>query len=230
MIFRWALVVPIPASIAANREVLFSQFGETVPLVHCLRTMRAQGRQSAEAVVAVSEMLYTDVQALLAANGVAATVVAVTGPGTRGQCLSAGLASLDGSTTHVLVHDIRRALASSDLADRVLDHLRRGNDLVIPALTMVDSVKTVNPAGAVTETIDRSVLRSIQFPRGFERQQLASVLDGYQADDADELVLAQRKGLHAKVVEGDPDAFALEIPRDVGLADAIHSCRLAKQR
>lgn len=226
----WALIVPIPASIAANREVLFSQFGETVPLVHCLRSILTSGRGTATAVVAVADALYTDVNAILAANGVSVNVVGVTGPGTRELCLSAGLAELSPAIRYVLVHDIHRPLASTDLADRILDGLRRGNDVVIPALAVVDSVKTVDSAGAVTETVDRSLLRSVQFPRGFQREHLTAILAAVGADDFDELVLAQRTGVPATVIDGDPEAFALDFPRDVELADAIYACRLAEQR
>jgi 2-C-methyl-D-erythritol 4-phosphate cytidylyltransferase len=140
------------------------------------------------------------------------------------------LAGLNPATRYVLVHDIRRPLASSDLADRILDSLRRGSDVVVPALTMVDSVKAVDSAGAVTETVDRSLLRSAQFPRGFEREHLTTILGAIDAGDFDEFVLAQRAGIPATVIDGDPDAFALDIPRDVGLADAIYTCRLAEQR
>lgn len=212
----WALIVPIPATIASNREVLFSEFGQTVPLVHCLQSILTARRHTADAVVAVVDALYADVEALLAANGVSATVVAVPGPGTREQCLSAGLAVLGPAVHYVLVHDIHRPLASTDLADRILDSLRRGDEVVIPALAMVDSVKTVDAAGAVTETVDRSRLRSAQFPRGFHREHLKAILAAAGAPpDFDELVSARRAGISPAIVDGDPDAFALDIPRDV---------------
>jgi 2-C-methyl-D-erythritol 4-phosphate cytidylyltransferase len=226
----WALIVPIPASIATNREVLFAQFGGAVPLVHCLQSILTSGSHTADAVVAVADALYADVKALLVANGVAVTVVAVDGPGTRTQCLSAGLAELSPETRLVLVHDIHRPLASAALADRVLDGLRRGNEMVVPALGMVDSVKAVDAAGAVTETVDRTLLRSSQFPRGFQRHWLTTILGNSDDDDFDELILARRAGVQITVIDGDPDAFALDIPRDLELADAIYACRLAKQR
>jgi 2-C-methyl-D-erythritol 4-phosphate cytidylyltransferase len=226
----WALIVPVPASIAANREVLFSQFGETVPLVHCLHSILTAARCSADAIVAVADVLFTDVKALLAAHGVSATVVPVPGRGTRSECLSAGVDRLRAPIRYVLIHDIYRPLASADLADRILDGLRRGNDVVMPAMAMVDSVKTVDSAGAVTETVDRTRLRSAQFPRGFQRDHLAALLATAVGDDFDEVVLAQRTGAPTTVIEGDPDAFAVDIPRDVGLADAIYMCRLAEQR
>jgi 2-C-methyl-D-erythritol 4-phosphate cytidylyltransferase len=227
----WGLIVPIPASIAATREVLFTQFGETVPLVHCIQSRLVSGRRTADAVIAVADALYTDVKALLAAHGVSAIVEPVMGRGTREDCLSVGLARLSPATKYVLVHDIHRPLASTDLADRILDVLRQGNDVVIPALAMVDSVKTVDSAGAVTETVDRSRLRSAQFPRGFHRQRLTAILGAVDApDDFDEVFLAHCAGVTPAVVDGDPDAFALDIPRDIGLADAIYTCRLAEQR
>jgi 2-C-methyl-D-erythritol 4-phosphate cytidylyltransferase len=224
------MILPIPADIAANREVLFSQFGATIPLVHCLRSMLISGRPAVDAVVAVADVLYADVKALLAANGVSVNVLAVSGQGTREQCLSAGLAAVRSAAPYVLVHDIRRPLASTDLADRILDSLRRGSDVVIPALAMVDSVKTVDASGTVTETVDRAQLRSVQFPRGFRRQHLSDFLGAVDVDDFDELVLARRSGVPATIIDGEPDAFVLEIPRDVGLAHAIYSCRLAEQR
>ena len=227
----WGLIVPISASIAANREVLFSKFGETVPLVHCLHSRMVAGRRTADAVIAVAEALYTDVKALLAANAVSVAVVPVPGRGSREECLSAGLARLSPASRYVLVHDIHRPLASTDLIDRILDGLRQGNDVVVPALAMVDSVKAVDSAGAVTETVDRARLRSAQYPRGFHRQHLADILATADAlEDFDELILARRTGVHPTIVDGDPDAFALDIPRDVGLAEAIYTCRLDQLR
>ncbi len=226
----WALIVPIPASIATNREVLSAEFGGTVPLVHCLRSVLTSAIPTADAVVAVAAALCADVEALLATYGLAVPIVAVAGRGTRVQCLAAGLAGLGPGIRYVLVHDIRRPLASTDLAGRVVDALRRGSDVVLPALALVDSVKSVDGAGAVTATVDRTLLRSAQFPRGFQRHHLATVLARAEDDDFDELMVARRAGLYTTVIDGDPDAFALDIPRDVELADAIYARRDAEQR
>lgn len=227
----WALIVPLPASLTTNRELLFTRFGDTVPLVQCLQSRIVAGRPDADAVIAVAEALHADVKAVLAAHDVRVKVTSVPGTATREDCLSAALAQVDEAVEYVLVHDIRRPLASTDLADRVLDGLRDGNDVVVPALAMVDSVKTVDAAGAVTETVDRSRLRSAQYPRGFHREHLTAMLAGVEAtDDFDELTLARRAGVAPAVIDGDPDAFILDIPRDIELADAILGCRLAQQR
>lgn len=225
----WALLLPIPASLAAHREVLFSRFGGNVALVHCLRAMGTSAGRSGDAVVAVAEVLYADVQALLAANGVAATVVSVPGGGSRRQCLAAGLVVLPTEASYVLVHDIRSSLACADLVQRILGSLRQGNDVVVPALALVDSVKTIDASGSVLGTADRSLFQSVQYPRGFRRQHLESMVGAVGDDRFDELVATQQAGLRATLIDGDPDAFALEIPRDVGLADAIHTRRIVQQ-
>lgn len=225
----WALVVPIPAAIASDRDLLFTQFGDTLPLMLCLQNRLVSERPAADAVIAVADVLYAEVNALLAGHDVRVAVQPVSGRGTREECLSAALARIDPATQYVLVHDIHRPLAPTDLTDRILDRLREGNDVVIPALPMVDSVKVVDSTDAVTETVDRSRLRSAQYPRGFHRAYLATILGALDAaGDLDEIILADRTG--PTIIEGDPDAFALDFPRDIKLAEAIYTCRLADER
>jgi len=227
-----AVVLPIPASIAANRSAAFSRFGGSAPLAHCLNTIIAPRRRdrAVQTIVAVADSLITDVQASLAAHGLSAVrVVAADGDGTRTDCLNAAVAILGDSTLHVLIHDIHRPLASADVRDRVIHSLRQGNDVVVPALAMVDSVKAVNSVGAVTRTVDRGVLRSAQFPRGFLTDQLERGLKSAVAD-FDEIDYALRSKIPVTIVDGDPDAFPLDMPRDARLADAIVACRRADRR
>jgi 2-C-methyl-D-erythritol 4-phosphate cytidylyltransferase len=225
-----AVILPIPASIATDSGTVLCRFGGSAALAHCLRTMLEPRRRGVEGIVAVADSLFVDVRASLAADGVSVEVVAASGSGTRADCLIAGLGALKGAAPYVLVHDIRRPLASVELRDRVVDSLRRGNDVVVPALPMVDSVKTADSLGAVRESVDRAFLRSVQFPRGYRKTHLNKCLEEADADGFDELEYTVRAGIPVTMVDGDPDAFALEMPRDQGLADAIFSCRMADQR
>lgn len=225
-----AVVLPIPASIAVNRSTAFSRFAGSAPLAHCLRTMLEPRWYVGQAIVAVADSLIADVRASLAAHGLSSVqVVAAGGAGTRTECLNAGLAALDGTAPYVLIHDIHRPLASTDLRNRVVESLRLGNDVVVPALTMVDSVKAVDAIGAVAQTVDRALLRSAQFPRGFLTAKLDKALKNADGD-FDEIDYALRTGIPITMVDGDPDAFPLKMPRDARLADAIVSCRLADRR
>jgi 2-C-methyl-D-erythritol 4-phosphate cytidylyltransferase len=179
------------------------------------------------AVVAVAEPLVGAVRESLAAHGLSAVGVAVAeDPGARAQCLAAGLHYLTDQPRHVLIHDIRRPLAPEGVRDRVIAGLQAGNPVVMPAVAVTDSVKAVDASGSVTETLDRSTLRAVQYPRGFSADQLSQLLAG-TSDEFDELNESLRTGTPITFVDGDSDAFVVELPRDAAFVEAIITCRPA---
>lgn len=113
----------------------------------------------------------------------------------------------------ILVHDVRYPLAPADLAARVAAGLA-DHDVVLPVLTMTDSVKSVAAEGIVLGNVDRSELVTAQYPRGYT----AAVLAGFAPDDLAALTSA---GLNVGTVDGDPNAFAVDLARDRQLLDAI---------
>ena len=218
-------IVPLPIAIADSRVAAFTPLAGEVPLVRILRTMLGAVAEQA-AVVAVAEPLIDDVRECLAAHGL--SVGAAAAAGTRAQCLTAGLEYLERksiSSQHVLIHDIRRPLASAAMCQRVIAELRKGSDVVMPMLPLTDSVKAIDAAGSVTGTLDRSALRSVQFPRGFATDQLARLLTQFTSDQFDELEETVRAGVPITVVDGEADAFVAELPRDTAFVEAIIACR-----
>ncbi len=115
----------------------------------------------------------------------------------------------------VLVHDVRYPLAPAELAVRVAAALP-DHDVVIPVLTMTDSVKSVAVEGIVLGNVDRSELATAQYPRGYT----AAVLAGFAPDDLAALTAA---GLNVGTVDGDPNAFAVDLAHDRELLEAIVS-------
>lgn len=227
-----ALLLPIPAS---DRSLVPGRLGGASAVLHCARAARSSRLPVGPLVLAVARDLRVDVEAGLSAHGglSSASVVAVDGMASRADCLRAAVVALERmspGTTHVLVHDIRRPLASAELCARVTEALEAGHDAVIPALTMVDSVKAVDGDGSVRETVDRSSLRSAQFPRGFSLKFLREALTERQDGEFDEIRYAVDRELHLELVAGDPDAFQVDRSRDAALADAILACRLAGHR
>lgn len=207
-----AAILPLPATLADNA---FIPLAGEAPLVRVARGMLGA------AVIAAAAPVADAVGETLAAQGLSAVaVVAVDDPGSRTDCLAAGLQGIQGAC-HVMIHDIRRPLAPESLRDTVIAALRGGSGVVMPTLAVTDSVKAVDADGAVLDTLDRSTLRTVQYPRGFAVDELSRLLAGCPSDDFDELDEALRTGTPITFVDGDADAFVVELPRDTDYVEAI---------
>jgi len=147
--------------------------------------------------------------------GESATVI--TGGVLRSDSVNLALKSLSPSTKYVLVHDAARALATSDLAQRVLNELNSGESAVIPALNVVDTIKEVDRDGYVRNTPDRSVLRAVQTPQGFAVDVLKRAHEA--SDDAtDDAALVEALGIKVKTILGEARAMKITNPEDIGMA------------
>ena len=223
--------MPLPISVADNTASAFLELVDAPALTRIVTAMLGAVGQPGRIVVSAAEPLAGDVRAVLASEKLeGVSVSAVSGTATRADCIRAALESLQQgpfSTSHVLVHDISSPLASADMTARVVAAMRDGGAIVIPALAVTDSVKTVDLAGMVTGTMDRSALRAVQFPRGFAVDVLAELLGRDTAADFDEIAAAVGATAHITVVDGDPDAFRVELPRDADFIEAIIASRSA---
>jgi 2-C-methyl-D-erythritol 4-phosphate cytidylyltransferase/2-C-methyl-D-erythritol 2,4-cyclodiphosphate synthase len=147
--------------------------------------------------------------------GEGATVI--TGGVLRSDSVNLALKSLSPSTKYVLVHDAARALATSELAQRVLNELNSGESAVIPALNVVDTIKEVDRDGYVRNTPDRSVLRAVQTPQGFSVDVLKRAHEA--SDDAtDDAALVEALGIKVKTILGEARAMKITNLEDIGMA------------
>ncbi|GGK60035.1 2-C-methyl-D-erythritol 4-phosphate cytidylyltransferase [Nocardia camponoti] len=146
-------------------------------------------------------------------------VQVVVGGAQRTDSVRAGITATP-DATHYLVHDAARALTPPALIGRVVGALYAGNDAVVPALAVVDTIKSVDAAGVVTGTPDRAGLRAIQTPQGFTADVLrrAYAAEGAATDDAG---LVERIGVPVHTVAGDPLAFKITTPLDLRLAESL---------
>lgn len=152
------------------------------------------------------------------------------GAGSRADCVVAGLEYLEReaiSARYVLVHDMRRPLAPAGIGNRVIEALRGGSSVVMPAQPLTDSVKALDARGSVTETVDRSMLRAVQYPRGFTAERLSLLLARRTSDEFDELDEAVSAGLPITGVDGDRCAVIVDLPRDIAFVEAMLRCRPA---
>jgi 2-C-methyl-D-erythritol 4-phosphate cytidylyltransferase len=125
----------------------------------------------------------------------------------------------DGATTHgscVLVHDAARPLVPPSVVLSVVDAVRAGHRVVVPVLPLADTVKTVDAAGRVLSTPDRSGLRVVQTPQGFDGVLLGRVLPVAQRDPVHAWAGA---GENVHTVPGHPLALAVHDDLDRDLAE-----------
>lgn len=189
-------------------------------LAHALE--RVAGCPGLVRVVVVAPAAHAAEAARLAAEaGLGTPYDVVPGGAERSDSVAAGLAAAGTDVDAVLVHDAARALAPVSLFAAVVDALAAGHPAVVPGLPVVDTVKEVDADGRVVATPDRSRLRAVQTPQGFDRAVLARAHDDAPPGATDDAALVERLGLPVLVVPGDPLAEKVTTPRDLAVAHAV---------
>ena len=145
-------------------------------------------------------------------------VEVITGGVLRSDSIRLAISKIPAKYEYVLVHDAARALASTTLASSVLSQLIQGEQAVIPALSVIDTIKEVDAKGYVRNTLDRSALKVIQTPQGFTRSVLERAHTASE-DATDDAALVEALGIAVKVITGEEGALKITTPSD--LADGI---------
>jgi 2-C-methyl-D-erythritol 4-phosphate cytidylyltransferase/2-C-methyl-D-erythritol 2,4-cyclodiphosphate synthase len=144
-------------------------------------------------------------------------ITVVVGGLTRSDSVRAGIAALTGNNKYVLVHDAARALATTELAERVLFTLENGATAVIPGLELIDTVKSVDASGHVIATPERATLRRVQTPQGFDLEILKKA-HASQGEATDDGALVEAIGHKVLIINGEERAFKITTPADLAIA------------
>ena len=131
--------------------------------------------------------------------------------------------------TIVLVHDGSRCLVTPGLIGRVAQAASGENrpDGVVPGVAVSDTVKVAR-GGIVTETLDRTNLRSIQTPQAFRLgllRRLHDLPEEHLCSATDDASLVERDGGRVEVVAGEKTNIKLTSPEDLVFAEAILAAR-----
>ena len=188
-------------------------------LVHAVRRLR-DGGVTDVVVVAPGDHL----EAVRAAVG--SHDVVVVGGASRQASVAAGLAAVPASADVVLVHDAARCFAPPELVARVVAAVRAGHRAVIPVVPVTDTLVTADDDGPVAGYADRSRLRAVQTPQGFDRATLdrahaaAAHRAAAESDAAtDDASLVASLGEAVRAVPGDDAAMKITTPRDLAFAE-----------
>lgn len=154
-----------------------------------------------------------------------AGTVGVEGGAVRSESVRRALAAA-GDGDPVLVHDAARPLLTAELAERVLAALAAdpGAAGAIAAAPVTDTIKRADAGGAVSETLVRGELWSVQTPQVFRRAALAQALDvgpDELAAATDDAWLVERRGGRVLIVPGPAENIKVTVGLDLRVAELL---------
>jgi 2-C-methyl-D-erythritol 4-phosphate cytidylyltransferase len=146
-----------------------------------------------------------------------------TGGRERAESVANGLEDVPEECAVVLVHDAARPFVPDAVVERVVAAARRGVGAV-PALPVVDTLKTVGDGNRIAGTVDRARLWRAQTPQGFPRTMLDDAHARARRDRlaaTDDAALCERLGYPVEVVLGDERALKVTETGDFARAEAL---------
>lgn len=125
----------------------------------------------------------------------------------------------------MLVHDGARPLVPRTVIDAVIDGCA-ARGAAIPAVSVKDTIKQIHLSdnGAVVSfTPERSLLRAVQTPQGFDAALLMRAYDACAPDTAvtDDASLVEALGAPVYIVDGDEMNIKITTPSDLGRAEQL---------
>ncbi len=142
----------------------------------------------------------------------------------RSESVYNGLGDLPDEVKIVVVHDAARPLVTAATIDRVIAEARKGHGAVA-ALPVVDTLKRVDPAGRIVETVDRATLWRAQTPQAFPREMLVHAHEAARESGisaTDDAALCERLGLPVVVVPGSERALKVTDEADFARAESLY--------
>ena len=178
-----------------------------------------------EAVVVVKEGMHNHLQLALAASPI--PVHFVTGGDTRQDSVRNGLRYIAGDehlsqATTVLIHDAVRPLVPAYIVEDVIDTVEAGAVAVTPVVEVTDTIRQIDDEGS--RVIDRSALRAVQTPQGFDRAVITECHEQLSRDGGtvtDDISCCERYGHRATLVEGSRMALKITEPVDLDIAEVF---------
>ena len=158
----------------------------------------------------------------------------VAGGATRQASVRAGLEALTASAPElVLIHDAARPFVSGELIGRAIAAGKR-TGAAVPGVAIADTVKAIDEAAIVAETLERARLRIVQTPQAFafdlilkaHRRAAQAGLESFSDDAA----LAEWAGHRVSVFDGETGNVKVTTNEDFARAEILHLASLSDVR
>lgn len=179
-----------------------------------------------DAVVVVKDGMHNHFRMALAASPI--PVRFVTGGDSRQESVRRGLHLIAdhpqlSRARKILIHDAVRPVVPAYVVEAVIDALDGGARAVTPAVPVVDTIRCLDPDDA-SHVVDRSTLRAIQTPQGFDRQVITECHDRLAVDGVevtDDVTCCEHYGYPVTFVEGSRMALKITEPLDLDIAETL---------
>lgn len=216
---RVAAVIPAAGSGSRLGSNLPKAFVDLNGLSLLTRSALAMSAVADVVVIAVPADFVEAAQA--AVSEVDAEIHIVIGGENRQNSVAAGLHVVPEDVELILIHDAARPLVPIEVSQAVIAELRNGAQAVIPVLAVADTIKRVNAADLVVETIDRTALRRVQTPQGFTRAALHSAYADPSHVATDDAGLMETMGIPVHTVPGSERAMKITTQLDLHVAQLL---------
>lgn len=178
-----------------------------------------------EVVAVVKEGMANHVSLALAASPI--PVHFVSGGATRQESVRKGLQFIDGDArlsraTTVLIHDAVRPLVPANVVSDVIRAVESGSVAVTPVIDVVDTIRQVD--GDTSRVIDRTSLRAVQTPQGFDRETITACHERLAADHGtvtDDVTCCQLYGHPVHLIDGSRMSLKITEPVDLDIAEVF---------
>jgi len=151
----------------------------------------------------------------------------VSGGSERQDSVFNGLKEVTSGCDIVLIHDgARPFVREKSIIDSINDAREYGASCV--AVPVKDTIKTSDTKGFINETLERSVLWSIQTPQAFRYDLIMNAHKSASSDGflgTDDSILVERLGFKVKLVMGSYDNIKITTQEDLVTAEAIAGSR-----
>jgi 2-C-methyl-D-erythritol 4-phosphate cytidylyltransferase/2-C-methyl-D-erythritol 2,4-cyclodiphosphate synthase len=187
-------------------------------------------------VDAVQPVIHPDDESAFAAAtaGLKNLLAPVPGGTTRQASVRAGLDALQATAPDfVLIHDAARPFLSAELISRAIAAAEQYG-AAVPAIAITDTVKKIDEQDMVSETLDRSRLRTVQTPQAFGFGLIVDLHRRAAAagreDFTDDAALAEWAGQRVSVFAGEATNVKLTTQDDFARAEALRMMALSDVR
>lgn len=228
----WSVVVVAAGTASRMQGIdkILAPLGDMPILARTLKVFQNSEAVS-EVIVVTREDLLVDISRMCKEFFLDKVAKVVVGGAERMLSVRAGLRQVRPDAELIAIHDGARPFLTQAVLEQVLEQAARSG-AAAPAIPLNDTIKRA-ANGIVEETVDRSVLWSVQTPQVFQADLIRAAVEqaveqGVQVTD--DCSIVEQLGMKVVLTPGDRENIKVTTPFDLILGQAILDLRQEEGR